>query len=247
MGVHVAGTQHGHTYYLGPLEGTRAPALIALRSRAPAAHVEFWPLQHAIWEIESGLSYSEMSTQSQELIDRLIPEFRNELRENFIKTLQKLCSGIRGKMFASLCKDIEALIDIYKRAQETLRRYGNDYEALGRELVRVEQGEYRNPGPAWWSQLNPHVYARVTGGHIWQETPTFEIRVLPSSGATTVSGKRLPGGSLRNASYSPGSGAPPASSADNDTADVPLGAVIAYPDSGAGVQVLGPALERWCK
>jgi hypothetical protein len=184
-----------------------------------------------------------MSAQSQELIDRLIPEYRNELRENFVKTLQKICSGIRGKMFSSLCKEIEALIDTYKRAQETLQRYGNNYEALGQHIVRVDLGEYGSPGPTWWSQLNSRVFARVTGGHIWQETSTIEIRVLPSSGATNVSGNRLPGASLRNASYSLTGGVDPAPSADIDTADVPLAPIIAYPDVGAGVQVLGPGLE----
>jgi hypothetical protein len=242
MGVHVAGTQHGHTYYLGPLEGSRAPALIALRSRAPAAHVEFWPLQHTIWQIEAGLSYNDMSVESQELIDRLIPEYKGELRENFVKTLQKSCSGIRGRV-PGLCDLVRAMTTRYQQAQQTLQRYGNNYEALGQQIVHVVPGEYTNPGPASWSQLNPRVYARVAGGHIWQETSTLEIRVLPSSAAAPVAANRLAGAVLRNASYSPGGGVPPASSADNDTADLPLGAVIAYPDSGAGVQVLGPAIE----
>jgi len=243
MGVHVAGTQHGHTYYLGPLEGTRAPALVALRSRAPAAHVEFWPLQHTIWQIEAGLSYNDMSVESQELIDRLIPEFKNLLRDDFVKSLQKFCSGIRGRV-PGLCDLVRAMTTRYQQAQQTLQRYGNNYEALGQQIVHVVPGEYANPGPASWSQLNPRVYARVAGGHIWQETSTIEIRVMPSSGAAPpVAANPLTGAILRNASYSPGGGAPPASSADNDMADVPLGAVIAYPDSGAGVQVLGPALE----
>jgi hypothetical protein len=243
MGVHVAGTQHGHTYYLGPLEGTRAPALIALRSRAPAAHVEFWPLQHTIWQIEAGLSYNDMSVESQELIDRLIPEFKNLLRDDFVKVLQKFCSGFRCRMLGPVCTAICALEARYRRAQQTLQRYGNNYEALGQQIVHLVPGVYPNPGPASWSQLNPRVYARVTGGHIWQETSTIEIRVLPSSGATNVSGNRLPAASLRNPGYSPTEGGDPAQSPDSDTADVPLGAVIAYPDKSEGVQVLGPGLE----
>jgi hypothetical protein len=242
MGVHVAGTQHGHTYYLGPLEGTRAPALITLRSRAPAAHVEFWPLQHTIWQIEAGLSYSDMSVESQELIDRLIPEYKGELRENFVKTLQKACSGIRGRI-PGLCDVIRALTTRYQQAQETLQRYGNNYEALGQQIVHAVPGTYPNPGPAYWSQLSPRVYARVSGGHIWQETSTIEVRVLPSSGAAPVAANRLAGTAPRNTSYNPAGAADPALSADNDKADVPLGAVITYPDVGAGVQVLGPGLE----
>ncbi len=193
MGVHVAGTQHGHTYYLGPLEGTRATALIALRSRAPAAHVEFWPLQHTIWQIESGLSYTDMSAESQELIDRLIPDHKDQLRDDFVKSLQKSCSGMRKKILGPLCNEINALAARYQEAQQTLQRYGNNYEALGQQLVHIIPGEYATPGPASWSRLNSRVYARVTGGHIWQETSTLEVRVLPSSGATNSSLNRLQG------------------------------------------------------
>jgi hypothetical protein len=182
MGVHVAGTQHGHTYYLGPLEGTRAPALIAIRSRAPAAYVEFWPLQHAIWQIEAGLSYNDMSADSRELIDRLIPEYKNQLRDNLVKTIQKTCGGVRGKIFGSLCNEMNALNARYQQAQQTLQRYGNNYDALAQQIVHVIPDVYQNPGPMFWSQLNPRVYARVTGGHIWQEMGTLEIRVLPTSG-----------------------------------------------------------------
>jgi hypothetical protein len=183
-----------------------------------------------------------MTPESQELIDRLIPEFRNLLRDDFVKSLQKFCSGIRGRV-PGLCDLVRALTTRYQQAQQTLQRYGNNYEALGQQIVRVELGEYQHPGPAWWSQLNPRVYARVTGGHIWQETSTIEIRVLPSSAAANVTASRQPGGTLRNASYSVTGGVDPAPGADADTADVPLGAVIAYPDKSEGVQVLGPGLE----
>lgn len=237
MGVHVAGTQHGHTYYLGPLEGTRAPALVALRSRAPAANVDFWPLQHTIWQIEGGLSYNDMSADSQQLIDRLIPEYKGQLRDNFVKSMQKSCGGILGRFAGSLCNEANALNERYQQVQQTLQRYANNYEALGQQIVHVIPGEYQNPGPASWSRLSPRVYARVAGGHIWQEMSTLEIRVLPRSGvanATTSS----PPASFHNVSYSLTGN--PEAGIGNDTAEVPIGAVIAYPDSGAGVQVLGP-------
>ncbi len=243
MGIHVAGTQHGHTYYLGPLEGSRAPALIALRSRAPAAHVPFWPLQHTIWQIEAGLSYNDMSPETQQLIDSLIPEYKNLLREDFLKSLQKLCSGVRGRMLGSACDEIRTLTARYQQAQQTLQRYGNNYEALAQQIVHVLPGMYPTPGPASWSRLNARVYARVAGGHIWQETSTIEIRVLPSSGAGFVSMNRLQGATLQKASYSPNGGMDPAQTPENDLAEVRLGAVITYPDVGAGVQVLGPELE----
>ena len=243
MGIHVAGTQHGHTYYLGPLEGSRGAALIALRSRAPAAHVKFWPLQHTIWQIEAGLSYNDMSTETQQLIDSLIPEYKNLLREDFLKSLQKLCSGVRGRILGSACDEIKAQIARYQQAQQTLQRYGNNYEALAQQIVHVLPGTYPTPGPASWSQLSPRVYARVAGGHIWQEPSTIEIRVLPSSGAGFVSMDRLQGATLQNASYNPNGGIDPAQTPENDMAEVPLGAVITYPDVGAGMQVLGPELE----
>lgn len=238
MGVHVAGTQHGHTYYLGPLKGTRAPALIALRSRAPAAQVGFWPLQHTIWQIEAGMSYSEMSSESRQLIDRLIPEYKSQLRDNFVKRLHRACGGMRAGILGPLCNEINALNASYQQVQRTLEQYGNNYEALAHQIVHVLPGVYPNPGPASWSRLSPRVYARVTGGHIWQETSTLEIRVLPQSGGQAAN--EGPQAFWHNASYSLMGGSGPAQNVYNDTAEVPIGAVIAYPDVGTGVQVLGP-------
>lgn len=244
MGVHVAGTQHGHTYYLGPLEGTRAPALIALRSRAPAAHVQFWPLQHTIWQIEGGLAYNDMTPESRTLIDQLIPEYRNQLRENFVRSMQKACGrGILGKVSPGLCTDINILMAQYQQTQATLKRYENNYQALAQQIVHVMPGQYANPGPAYWSRLNPRVYARVTGGHIWQEASTLEVRVLPSSGASNPIAKRVSRATLRDVSYSLTESAAAGQAANNDTADVPIGAAITYPDAGVGVQVLSADLE----
>jgi len=130
MGVHVAGTQHGHTYYLGPLEGTRASVLIALRSRAPAAQVEFWQLQHAIWQIEGGLSYNEMSADTQELINRFIPEYKTKLRDNFVKSTQKICAQLSGTILRPFCNDMNVLTARYQQIQQALQSYANNYNAL---------------------------------------------------------------------------------------------------------------------
>jgi hypothetical protein len=94
MAVHAAGTQRGLVYRLAPLEGKRAAVLIALKSRAPAAHVSFQALQQLTWQIQGGLSYSEMPASRQQLIDQLVPEYKGNIRENFVTSLQKRSNQI---------------------------------------------------------------------------------------------------------------------------------------------------------
>lgn len=238
MGVHVAGTQRGLAYRLAPLEGTRAPALIALKSRAPAAHVQFWPLQHLIWQIQAGLAYSDMSPESRALIDQLIPEYSSQLNENFVQTMQKACGGILGKISRGLCNDINVMMARYQQSQQTLQQYANNYQALAQHMVNVIPGTYPNAGPTSWSQLNPRVYARVTGGHVYNEDANLEIRVLSSTGVANPVANRRAGGILRNASYHPSKPVEPIQSPTNDTADVPIEAVMAYPNNAAGMQGL---------
>jgi hypothetical protein len=240
MGVHVAGTQRGLAYHLAPLEGTRAPALIALKSRAPAARVEFWPLQRLIWQIQAGLSYNDMSPESRALVDQLIPEYRNQLRENFVQSLQRACGwgGILRKLSGGVCNDINAMMARYHQTQQTLQKYANNYEALAQQIVHVIPGTYPNAGPTSWSQLNPRVYARVTGGHVWQETGNLEVRVIPRSGGPNAVASRRGDSLLRNVSYGLTGSAHPEPSADSDAADVPLEAAMAYPNNAAGMQGL---------
>jgi hypothetical protein len=241
MGVHAAGTQQGLSYRLAPLQGTRAAVLTALISRAPAAHVEIQTLQSTIWQIGGGMAYSQMSRPSQELIDRLIPEYRNQLNEDFVASLQKQIQ-ILNRMPATRAvgTELEKLVQTYQRVQQSLSQNADNYEALARQFVNVIPGTAPEAGPTSWSRLNARVYARLTGGRIYGQFGNVEVRVLPSGNTGSESPNHRP--SLLNTAFRAGRGFPQSSST-GDLAEVPLGPIIAYPNNNPGMQGLAGVLE----
>lgn len=218
---------------MAPLEGKRAPVLIALESRAAAAHVPFQPLQQLIWQIMGGLSYSEIPPQSQQLVDQLIPEYKNQIKEDFIETLQKnthkldwLCKSLPGVCKASA--ELDALIQRYQQTRQTLLQNINNFEALSRQLVNVLPGTAQNSGPASWSRVSPRVYARLTDGNVFGQLGHLEIRVLPSNAlGAAASGSS---GKVLAASFGPNETSS-ITGAGTDLAEVPLQAMLAYPNA----------------
>jgi hypothetical protein len=113
----------------------------------------------------------------------------------------------------------------YLRIRQTLLQYANNYEALSHQFVNVIPGVAQNAGPTAWSRLTPRVYARLTGGNVYGATGNLEIRVLPRSAPSVAST-----GYFQSAAYNPSDNALVAQLA-NDLADVPIGAMIAYPNA----------------
>lgn len=254
--IHVADTQHGLSYRLLPLEGKRASLLIALMSRAPAAHVPFQALQPLIWQIEGGLSYAQLPRQSQQLVDQLVPELKGQLNEDFVRALEKKLNAteflirqlpLSGPARASAqqaAAQIAAMIQRYSITRDMLLRYADNYNALAHQMVHIIPGTAPNAGPTTWSQINTRVYAHITGGSVWQEMAKLEVRVLPS--AELIRG----GGTREIEVYFPTAVATSTSDPANDSADVPVGAMLAFPGPAnqalvgvvAGSSSLSPAL-----
>ncbi len=177
------------------------------------------------------MSYRDLPLDSQLLVDQVIPEFKGQLGQNFLDLLQKpggLCGALQKLPIPGVpqisCRtpELDMLVQRYQAVQQTLRQYSNNFEQLRQQIVNIIPGTAQNAGPAAWSQLTPRVYARMTGGKFYGETGTLEMRVLPSSQAT--------GGNAV------------AQGTQNDKADVPLQAMLAYPNA-ANMQGLGWTIE----
>jgi hypothetical protein len=233
MGVHATNTQHGLAYKIAPLQGKRASILIALMSRAPAAHVPYMPLQQLVWQLEGGLSYDKLPPQSKQLIDQLVPEDRSLLKEDFVETLQKaqrtasIFNSIPGLQRTNAgSQELEAMIQRYGGLRQILLRYANDFDALSQQLVTVLPGAANNAIPTSWSQLGPRAYARMTGGRYYGELGTLQLRVLPSQDHGMISGT---GRALMRVNYDLSESSTQASAVENDLADVAIQA-IGYPN-----------------
>ncbi len=268
MGIHTPQTQHGLFYHVAPLEGSRAAVLIALMSRAPAARIPYQPLQGLIWQIGAGLSYDQLPAQSQQLVNQLIPDQKNALRENFVVSAQKSLNTVRP-LFGGLpglrdrVAQLDAMILRYQQVQVTIRQSAANYEALARQFVNIIPGLAQNAGPESWSQLNQRVYVRLSGGHVLGEKAILDIRVLPNSSqgrfslrpggiapfdasgpprrGTTAGFMLGPGGIPTTAVYDLSTQARQPQGQDN-LAELPLQAVLGFPDT-QNMQGLGWTIE----
>ena len=77
---------NGHIYSLSKISGNRAHIIRELNLKA-APSFSFEDIQIVSWSLQAGLSYNEMTKETQRIIDKIIPEFRSQLKESLLKTL----------------------------------------------------------------------------------------------------------------------------------------------------------------
>jgi hypothetical protein len=72
---------NGHIYSLSKTTGKRAHIIRELNLKA-APTFSFEDIQIVSWSLQAGLSYNEMTKESQRIIDEIIPEFKPQLKES---------------------------------------------------------------------------------------------------------------------------------------------------------------------
>lgn len=182
-----ASSPPGHRYVLAPLQGSRASVIAALNARAGGLGLDYRPLQALSWNIQAGITYAEMPEASQTLVDRLIPDYREQLRGNFlqeIETTYNAISGVSGlpSFNAALDQlgDVGRIVREYQQFRDTLVRYQSNYNRLFDELIptgvttNTRGGAERTP----WSRLDDRVYARMITDGSAGGRGLMQIRVL---------------------------------------------------------------------
>ncbi|MBP9682870.1 MAG: hypothetical protein KBD76_15835, partial [Bacteriovorax sp.] len=180
----------GHIYSLSKLEGTRAMMIRELNLQAPAKFNE-QDIQIVSWSLQAGLTYDEMTKESQEIIDEVIPQFKIQLRESFLSTLEKKWNKVSDdshglipsfsesseNLLTELGEVGQKIIEI-RRFKAQLHDVGNDYSRLS-ELINTASLLTKKETPeAAWSQIASNIYARfVIAGH-YQEIGFIQIRIL---------------------------------------------------------------------
>jgi hypothetical protein len=180
----------GHIYSLSKLEGTRAMMIRELNLQAPAKFNE-QDIQIVSWSLQAGLTYDEMTKESQKIIDEVIPQFKIQLRESFLSTLEKKWNKVSDdshglipsfsesseNLLTELGEVGQKIIEI-RRFKAQLHDVGNDYSRLS-ELINTASLLTKKEAPeAAWSQIASNIYARfVTAGH-HQEIGFIQIRIL---------------------------------------------------------------------
>ncbi len=178
-----------HQYGLGKLSGKRASAIHDLNARGLS---QFTPedIQVLSWSIQNGILYEEMSAKSKEIINKIIPEHKEDLKLSFYQSLIDKWNVVAKN---TGLPHFEELTD---EALSSLGSFGESVKAIQgfRKKISEHGYEYENlsslislPGPSSereitsWSQISENVYARfLTSGH-YLNIGELQIRVVGRS------------------------------------------------------------------
>jgi hypothetical protein len=187
----------GHIYSLSKISGQRAHIIRELNLKAAPAF-SFEDIQIVSWSLQAGLSYNEMTKESQRIIDEIIPEFKPQLKESFLKILEKKWNNISDKSRGLLPSFDDGINEILNELGDTgqkireikefksrLDEVGHDYSSLSQLIEVTSQKVKKTDTP--WSKLSTNVYARfVTDGH-FQEIGFVQIRILTEEQVRKIS------------------------------------------------------------
>jgi hypothetical protein len=172
----------GHAYTLDQIEGRLAPIIKKLNLKAPA-HFSISDIQILHWSLLAGLSYKEMTKESQTIIDQIIPEHRNEFKESFLtsieKKLDRLSELSNGKI--PTLSDLPYLEGM-RSFRDKLREVGNDYEEL-KDLIDISPLNKKGLETSW-SKISENVYARFVTEGSFGDVGFLQVRVLSETGRT---------------------------------------------------------------
>jgi len=179
----------GHTYTLSRMEGKLAPIIRKLNLKAPY-HFSSSDIQIVLWSLQAGLSYEEMTEESQRIIDQVIPEHREELREFFLSSIERkwdrLSEQSAGKL-PNLSESISRLpgeagtrLKEMRDFRNKLREVGHDYEELSRLIDTTSSNKKRSETP--WSKVSENIYTRFVTEGSFEDIGFLQVRVLAESG-----------------------------------------------------------------
>ncbi len=158
----------GNRYRLARLNGRLSNVLSTLYQRASLNKVPIQDVQVLSWSIQSGVSYDNLSSSSKQLVNQLIPDYRQQLEGSFTdKTIKYWNSISQLTPLPSFDATLNQLGDIGKFAQSLLRARQEiintnfSYGALANAFVIPQ--DVNLPGgmeTTPWSQINEQVYLR---------------------------------------------------------------------------------------
>ena len=158
----------GNRYRLARLNGRLSNVLSTLYQRASLNKVPIQDVQVLSWSIQSGVSYDNLSSSSKQLVNQLIPDYRQQLGGSFTdKTIKYWNSLSQVTSLPSFDATLNQLGDIgtfaksLLRAREEIINTNFSYRRLANSFVIPQ--DVNLPGgmeTTPWSQINEQVYLR---------------------------------------------------------------------------------------
>lgn len=171
----------GHRYTLSKMEGKRAKIIRELNLLAPAKY-NTKQIQMVSWALQNGLSYEELGTLGQKMIDHVLPHYESELSESFLTKL-----GPHWDEASDLLDDLDDFgnrIKQMKEFRDRLLEVGYDYEELRKMIDTSTRSQVTEDTP--WSQISNNVYARFITEGSFGEIGYLEVRVVSSESGRAI-------------------------------------------------------------
>jgi hypothetical protein len=176
----------GNRYRLARLSGRLSDALSTLYQRASVNNVPIQEVQVLSWSIQSGVSYDNLSSSSKQLVNQLIPEYRQELDGSFIdKTIKYWNDVSRLTSLPSLDSTLNSLGDTGTfvrslfRARDEILRTNFSYHSLANAFVIPQ--DVNLPGgmeTTPWSKINDQVYLRFIAPRGATKDGIVQVRIM---------------------------------------------------------------------
>ncbi len=179
-------------FVLGPMQGKRAPAVIAMNSRAAGSVYGFQPIQTTSWTIQGGLGYGDFPAPEKRVVDTLIPDYKSQLQLGTLDDIQSkwssLASAVPGApSLDSVLGQLGAagqLVNELRDERSTIISQASDFDALRRSFAPVQSGGDVSALPTPWSVVSPTIWMRMlTQGH-YGDLGTVQVRVAGSGPGT---------------------------------------------------------------
>jgi hypothetical protein len=170
----------GHTYSIDQMKGKLSPIIKKLNLKAPA-HFSFSDIQIVHWSLLAGLSFEEMTEESQKIIDLIIPEHRKEFKESFLSLSEKKFDRLSELSNGTIPTMREfPFLEEMRSFRNKLRTAGNDYEEL-RRLIDTTLSKNK-PKIIPWSKISENIYARFITEDSFGEIGFLQVKVIPETG-----------------------------------------------------------------
>lgn len=167
-------------YTLDKMKGKLSLIIKKLNLKAP---VHFSPLDIQIvhWSLIAGLSYKEMTKESQTIIDQIIPEHKNELNESFLSSMEKKLNHLSElSNGAGLTFNDIPYLKGMRSFKDKLQKIGNNYEELKNLINTTPSLKKQIETP--WSKISENIYARFLTKGSFGDIGFLQIRVISETG-----------------------------------------------------------------
>ncbi len=177
-------------FVLGPMRGKRAPAIIAMNSRASSTPYQFSPIQTTSWTIQGGLGYTDFPAAPRGIVDALIPEYKGLLATSTLDDIQgkwsSLSSAVGGPSLDSILGQLggagQLVLELRDMRSQIIGQ-ANDFASLSRTFAPIQAADVSTLDSPW-SVISPTLWMRlVTRGH-YGDVGTVQIRNTGAGPAT---------------------------------------------------------------